>query len=850
MSTFDELQADLGAARAEAEQRGREVVEGSERLHRLRRDRDLAARGGPPDALDQLIGEQEDALGTLRTEVDQLRLKERDLLDRFRDFSDPRQNLGRLTDRIPICLFPLRIEYRFKKAGEPGGPAADELWVRVYPDDISVDSFEHTLTETEAQDARTYWSSVWSAGGDEAGRRGAWKALLAGQGAGRSFWVTETYAPINPADQPVPPAADPWIILSIPTREPLVGPELSAVRTYWTAVWRAADDLTALGDADDDLEAAVGASRAEELRQGYSPRNLAAGPPAGATRAQTTVLVAFLHFPTDEDARLRLHGWSTTPRARLLPDRLVLLGFRGGQQVLEAIGEPVPATLAVAPDPSAAEEDQLRPDGAGMHVGPELEWVTDFERAIEQGMGFRIPLQSVDATSGFDELIVLGTRLRSDPEASRVALEELIEHHHHAKGGFSVLPQGHPTNNSDGDRSAYRWIEDSDISFDHYFGTAPPDPTDWFAKSDGRWLAEMLGLDPAALSTVPFYGRTDIADAKAMNLALWPGTLGYFLESMLHPIVEDDTIRRTRDFFVRHVTGRGTIPAIRVGKQPYGILPSAPRSRLQWFPRKPGRGEALDGPFLQQLYGHLRTMEADVAPLLDRVSYVGKPGDRSPAGAARGDRPAPGVGGVPAAVRRVRDRALQPDAARRRRGGVPGDPERARLHPERARPAPAARLHPRRGERPSRHPREALHHQPQPAARRPGGRRRPVGDRPGAGLHHQRRQLPRVAGPGRRNLARRAPPAGGVRRRHPACAALSDAPPLARSQLCRDKLPAVRASRADRPTPTWSRGDVSRRSSTSPRPRSPARPPVPSEKGAAGGSRSINARSRSPETPG
>ena len=46
MSTFDELQADLGAARAEAEQRDREVVEGSERLHRLRRDRDLAARGG------------------------------------------------------------------------------------------------------------------------------------------------------------------------------------------------------------------------------------------------------------------------------------------------------------------------------------------------------------------------------------------------------------------------------------------------------------------------------------------------------------------------------------------------------------------------------------------------------------------------------------------------------------------------------------------------------------------------------------------------------------------------------------------------------------------------------------
>lgn len=54
------------------------------------------------------------------------------------------------------------------------------------------------------------------------------------------------------------------------------------------------------------------------------------------------------------------------------------------------------------------------------------------------------------------------------------------------------------------------------------------------------------------------------------------------MESMLHPIVGDDTIRRTREFFTRHVSARGTIPAIRIGRQPYGILPATPRSRLRW----------------------------------------------------------------------------------------------------------------------------------------------------------------------------------------------------------------------------------------------------------------------------
>ena len=544
--------------------------------------------------------------------------------------------------------------------------------MRVYPDDISVDSFEHTLTETEAQDARTYWSSVWSAGGDEAGRRGAWKALLAGQGAGRSFWVTETYAPLNPADQPVPPAADPWIILSIPTREPLVEPELSAVRTYWTAVWRAADDLTALGDADDDLEAAVGAARAEELRQGYSPRNLAAGPPGTATRAQTTVLVAFLHFPTDEDARLRLHGWATTPQARLLPDRLVLLGFRGGQQVLEAIGEPVPATLAVAPDPSAAEEDQLRPDGAGLHVGPELEWVTDFERAVEQGMGFRIPLQSVDAASG----------LRRADRARHPA---------------ALRPGGEPGRPRGADRAP-------SPRQGRVLGAAPGPPDQQRRRRPvgvplDRGLRHQLRpllRDPAAgpdrlvrQERRPVAGR----DARPRPRRALHGAV---LRPHRHRRRQGDE-RRAVAGHARLLPGEHAAPDRRGRHDPaHPRLLRPTRLRARHDPRDPGREAALRHPAVgaavavavvpaeaRSRRGARRAVPA--AALRPPADHGGRrvaaarpgvlrrqAGGRPPAGAARRDRPAPGVGGVPAAVRRDRDRALQPDAARRRRGGVPG----------------------------------------------------------------------------------------------------------------------------------------------------------------------------------
>src|SRR4249920_453690 len=37
----------------------------------------------------------------------------------FADFSDPRQNIGRLNDASPFLLFPVRIETRFKTIGGP-----------------------------------------------------------------------------------------------------------------------------------------------------------------------------------------------------------------------------------------------------------------------------------------------------------------------------------------------------------------------------------------------------------------------------------------------------------------------------------------------------------------------------------------------------------------------------------------------------------------------------------------------------------------------------------------------------------------------------------------------------------
>ena len=85
-------------------------------------------------------------------------------------------------------------------------------------------------------------------------------------------------------------------------------------------------------------------------------------------------------------------SWTKAAQARLLPDRFTVLGYLGGQQVVFVTGAPVPATLAVSPNPSATDELSVDAVTGVLHVPTELRSITDFDQAVAVGMGVRIPL--------------------------------------------------------------------------------------------------------------------------------------------------------------------------------------------------------------------------------------------------------------------------------------------------------------------------------------------------------------------------------------------------------------------------------------------------------------------------
>ncbi|MDV7398599.1 hypothetical protein RZS08_44755, partial [Arthrospira platensis SPKY1] len=73
--------------------------------------------------------------------------------------------------------------------------------------------------------------------------------------------------------------------------------------------------------------------------------------------------------------------------------------------------------------------------------------MTDFPRAVEIGMGLRIPLKDGDQ-AGFDRLYVLGWLSQEDASEAVALLEGLFENHRYKPGGMDLIAPGTPTNNT------------------------------------------------------------------------------------------------------------------------------------------------------------------------------------------------------------------------------------------------------------------------------------------------------------------------------------------------------------------------------------------------------------------
>ena len=99
------------------------------------------------------------------------------------------QLLGNVGAEVPLLLLPVRLETRFEYGAEGDKPQA--LRIRIFPDDIHVDSHETELSIDEHVWGRTFVAMYQRAASD-AERLGAWRILLGRFGARRAAWIAST----------------------------------------------------------------------------------------------------------------------------------------------------------------------------------------------------------------------------------------------------------------------------------------------------------------------------------------------------------------------------------------------------------------------------------------------------------------------------------------------------------------------------------------------------------------------------------------------------------------------------------------------------------------------------------
>lgn len=420
--------------------------------------------------------------------------------------------------------------------------------------------------------------------------------------------ITELWLRIYPDD------------IAVHTHEKLLTTkELNDGITYWKALFDAEKNGGA--EKEDRKKAAWNV-----LATTFSPQRAAwvalQTKPANWDELPNMESVDGLVFPAPE--LTKPDTWSRAPRVNVLPDRFVVILYEGDAVTKEVVGNIIPDELFVGPDPMDADAGFVTKDDK-LVFGESYDWTSDFDKAILNGMGFRIPLNATQATKGFDKILVLGVNLSASEQAAQQMLEELIDNHHYSPKGFSLLPQGSATNNMDDNGSGY--TKNDDFSNTSYVVEAQQPLFTEADDCDGKNLANALGIEYASLQNIAHSNGRDLEEAVAMNTALFPSTLGYYFDTMLRPVLTEAQQDKLRSFFVRHVTGRGPLPAIRVGNQPYGVLLTSNFEEWKWTSTQPVPGIALpDNRFLNGLYAVLKAYSEIWKGVLDKLSYVGKAG--------------------------------------------------------------------------------------------------------------------------------------------------------------------------------------------------------------------------------
>ncbi len=280
--------------------------------------------------------------------------------------------------------------------------------------------------------------------------------------------------------------------------------------------------------------------------------------------------------PVIREADARPRGTVTMPR------RWRFVGLVGGEVVIDKLGRPIPNPLPL----DLLDEQES--------------WTVHWFEAVKHGMAVEItPLP--EGLDHLDELLVVGV---GDAPAAAGAdhLADLLRGHMFG-AGLAMLKPGTPTNNTPTSRSGW--------SSRPTYPPPSPDPGPDTAPTADT-LTHALGLaDAALLRNCPGATDPEFDALTGLTVFTWAAFGREFSEAAVahhnlangsfSAVDSQQPWRDIRDHLIDHVRGRGSLPMLRVGRQPYAILPAS--SLTDW------RADRADAPDTHLLPWLLRLRE-------------------------------------------------------------------------------------------------------------------------------------------------------------------------------------------------------------------------------------------------
>jgi hypothetical protein len=245
-----------------------------------------------------------------------------------------------------------------------------------------------------------------------------------------------------------------------------------------------------------------------------------------------------------------------------LPDRLVFYLYKEGDQK--------PTYKA---DGSVIDREGLTVLGEGD------EWLQDFDKAIQAGMGIRIKINPADTK--FEKVIVSGFRYDNDPLVPARGLADLFDNHTYTEG-FSFLKYGTPTNNTEKVSSGHSARDEFEVGNSYEYavegldlekGVATPIIPDIHSMTAGKYLSKSLGFEANHLKHVQHADQTPFRLNELYQKATWFALGAQPLFMLFGQQLSSETHEVLWKHYSKYVKARGLYAALTIGHQPYGILP-------------------------------------------------------------------------------------------------------------------------------------------------------------------------------------------------------------------------------------------------------------------------------------